>query len=61
MSPSNSNIELLKKLAEASGWNIPEERTAEMAANYDAVARDTSAVREADIRSVAPANVFEAE
>jgi hypothetical protein len=61
MSPSNPNIELLKKLAEASGWTIPDERIAEMAANYDAVAKDTRAVREADIRSAVPATVFEAE
>jgi len=32
-----------------------------MTANYDAVARDTRAVREADIRSAVPANAFEAE
>jgi len=61
MSPSNPNIELVKKLAEAAGWTIPDEQLAEMAANYDAVARDTRAVREADIRSAVPANVFEAE
>jgi hypothetical protein len=32
-----------------------------MSANYDAVAIDTQPVREADIRSVVPANVFAAE
>jgi hypothetical protein len=32
-----------------------------MAGNYDAVAKDTLPVREVDIRSVVPANVFEAE
>jgi hypothetical protein len=31
-----------------------------MSANYDSVAKDTRPVREADIRSVVPANVFEA-
>lgn len=53
--------EMLKKLAEASGWTIPEERMAEIAAIYNGTSNDTRPVREFDVTGVLPANVFTAE
>ena len=53
--------EMLKKLSEASGWVIPEERFDEIAALYKGTADDTRAVREFDVTGVVPAMVFKAE
>ncbi len=53
--------EMLEKLAEASGWTIPEERMAEIAAIYKGTADDTRPVREFDVTGVVPASVFTAE
>ena len=53
--------EMLKGLAEASGWIIPDERFQEIAAIYKATAQDTRIVREMDVTNAAPAIVFEAE
>ena len=53
--------DLLQKLAEASGWTIPEERLAEIASIYEATTNDTRVVREFDITAALPATVFEAD
>ncbi len=53
--------EILKGLAEASGWIVPQGRFQEIAAIYKATADDTRLVRELDITGAPPAIVFEAE
>ncbi len=53
--------EMLKKLAEASGWTIPEERLAEIAAVYKGTADDTRPVREFNVAEFVPPSVFKAE
>ena len=53
--------EMLKKLAEASGWTIPEERVAEMAAAYKGTADDTRPVRAFNVTEFLPPTVFKAE
>jgi hypothetical protein len=52
---------MLKKLAEASGWVIAEERLSEIAAIYEATAVDTRVVRELDVTAALPAITFEAD
>jgi hypothetical protein len=61
MSQSNPNYDLVRKLAEASGWQIPEDRLQEISALYKSTADDTRPIREVDVTSALPANVFEAE
>jgi hypothetical protein len=53
--------ETVRKLAEATGWTIPEGRVQELAMIYNATMDDTRAVLEADISQFSPATVFEAE
>jgi len=53
--------EMVKKLAEASGWSIPEDRMTEILSIYKATADDTRPVREADVSGAVPANLFESE
>ena len=53
--------ELLKKLAEASGWTISDERMAEIAAIYKGTADDTRPVRDFDVTGILPATIFKAE
>ena len=53
--------EMLRGLAEASGWIIPEARFQEIAAIYKATAEDTRPVRALDVSGALPAIIFEAE
>ena len=53
--------ELLKKLAEASGWVIPEEQMAEISAAYKGTMADTKPVREFNVAEFLPPTVFKAE
>jgi hypothetical protein len=53
--------EELKKLAEASGWTIPEERLQEIAAIYKGTMDDTAPLREMDPGTAVPTNIFTAE
>ena len=53
--------EMLKKLAEASGWTIPEERLQEIAAIYKGTMDDTEPLRKIDLGTSVPTNIFTAE
>ena len=53
--------EMLKKLGEASGWIIPEERLAEIAAIYKGTSDDTKPLRELDLATASPTSIFTAE
>ena len=53
--------EMVKQLAEASGWKIPEARMSEILFIYKATADDTQPVRETDVSDVVPANIYHAE
>ena len=46
--------ELIKKLAEASNWNIPDDRIEEIVAAYKATIDDTRPVRELILGSSVP-------
>jgi hypothetical protein len=49
--------ETIRKLAEASGWSIPEERFDEIAAMFEAAMADTQPVREIDLQGALPSNL----
>jgi hypothetical protein len=53
--------EMLKKLAEASGWMIPEDRLPEIAAIYKGTADDTRPLRELDPGEAMPTAIYTAE
>ena len=53
--------EMLRSLAEAADWNIPDERIAEMTAIYQGIIQDTRILRTADLSNVTPANIYHAE
>ena len=53
--------EMLKKLAEASNWTIPEERLQEIAAIYKGTADDTQPLRDLDPGNAVPTNIFTAD
>ena len=53
--------EMLKKLAEASGWTIPDERIQEMAGLYKGTADDTRPVRELELGTIGPAIIYKAD
>ena len=53
--------EMLKGLAEASGWIVPDERFQEIAAIYKGTADDTQVMRQLDVTNTLPAIIFEAE
>ena len=48
--------EIVKNLAEASSWAIPEDRMDEIAQIYKATMEDTQAVREIELGSSIPAH-----
>lgn len=58
---SEPDREMLERLAEASGWKIPEARMQEIAGIYRGIYDDTRLLRAADISNAVPAIVFEAE
>jgi len=58
---SEPNNETLRRLAEASGWNIPDARMQEMLGIFRPIFDDTRVLRGVDLRDAVPANVFEAE
>jgi len=49
--------EVIRKLAEASGWSIPEERFEEIATMFEAAMEDTKPVRELDLKDSLPSNL----
>ena len=52
--------EMLKKLAEASDWTIPEERMQDMASMFGGTMDDTRPVRELELGLTPPATVYKA-
>ena len=52
--------ELLKKLAEVSGWIVPEEKEREIAAIYAGTMEDTRPLRDLDLGFTAPAILYKA-
>ena len=58
---SEPNDEMLRKLAEASGWTIPDARMQEMSGIYRGIFDDTRLLRAADVNHAVPAMSFEAE
>ncbi len=50
--------ELVRKLAEASGWAIPENRLEEIAPIYKGTMEDTRPVRELELGSSLPAHLL---
>ena len=53
--------DLLNKLAEASGWTIPQDHLAELEGMYKATLNDTRALREYDVAEYGPAILYKAE
>ena len=55
------NKELILKLAEASGWAIPDERLDPLLAEYKGIFTDSRALRQFEPAEVVPADIYEAE
>jgi hypothetical protein len=53
--------EMLRKLGEASGWTIPDDRLLEIAAIYKGTAEDTRPLRELDLGETVPTTIYAAE
>ena len=51
---------MLKQLAEASGWTIPDEEMSEIGSIYNGTMNDTHPVRELNLGFTPPAILFEA-
>ena len=52
--------ELLKRLAEVSGWSIPEDRMREIASIYAGTMDDTRPLRDLDLGFTVPAILYKA-
>jgi hypothetical protein len=52
--------EMLNKLAEASGWTIPDDRMSQLTSLYNGTMQDTHLVRELDLGSSVPATLYKA-
>ena len=52
--------EMLKALAEQSGWEIPKDQVEEIASLYQGTMADTRPVRELDLGSDGPAILYKA-
>lgn len=53
--------EMLKAVADASGWTITEQQMQEIAMIYKGTMEDTRPVRELDLGSAAPAIFYKAD
>lgn len=58
---SEPDNDMLEKLAQASGWTIPESRMQEIAGIYKPIWEDTRTLRQIDLGNAVPVMVFEAE
>jgi len=58
---SEPNNETVRRLAEASGWTIPDARLQEITGIFRPIFDDTRQLRQMDVGTAVPANVFEAE
>ena len=53
--------DMLRKLAEASSWNISDEQIQDLAMLYTGTMEDTQAVRELDLGDTVPAILYKAD
>ena len=53
--------EMLRKLAEASGWSIPDDQIQDITTLYAGTMEDTKAVRDLDLGAIVPAIHYKAD